>query len=60
MELVGKKDHGGSGELPENCDQTKVATEALERLMEPEKRRGLSKVDPAVLDERRHTYFPAF
>ena len=37
----------------ETCVHTKkVDNEALERLMEPRKRRGLSKVHRAVLDER--------
>ena len=37
----------------ETCVHTKVDIEALERLMEPENDRGLSKVRPEVLDERR-------
>ena len=37
----------------DNCASTqKMNIEALERLMEPEKRSGLSKVHPEVLDER--------
>ena len=34
----------------DNCVHAKVDIEALERLIEPEKRRGVSKVHPEVLD----------
>ena len=41
------------------CAHMKVDIEVLERLMESEKRRDLSKVHPEVLDERRPQNFAA-
>ena len=41
----------------ENCAHVKVDIEVLESLLKPEKPRGLSKVRPEVLNEKRQHIF---
>ena len=53
MDLVGQKGHGSSGDLLENLRPHKSGHRGLGALDGARKRRGLSKVRPEVLDERR-------
>ena len=57
MDSFGKKGFGSSGELPGQLRPYKSGHRGLGALDGARKRRGLSKVHPEVLDERRQQFF---